>query len=243
MSLLIDEPMWALVRRLNAITTLSQEEQQLIAALPAVPLHLRAGHDVAAEGEKPDRCALVVNGWLCRYKMTGEGRRQILSFHIAGDIPDAQSLLLKTMDHSLAAITDARIAYIRHETLRQICVSHPRIGQALWRDTLIDAATYREWMLGMGRRPALQHLAHFFCEIFIRHDAIGATFDGRCDLPISQNELADALGMSLVHLNRTLLEIRKTDLVDWSRGRLTIYNLKRLEEISEFDPTYLHLAA
>lgn len=108
---LVEEPMRALVRRLNAITSLSSEEQQLILQLPAMLRHLRAGHDIASQGDKPDRCALVVSGWLCRYKVTGGGRKQILSFHIPGDIPDLQSLLLETMDHNLAAVTDVRIAY------------------------------------------------------------------------------------------------------------------------------------
>ncbi|MGO4171536.1 Crp/Fnr family transcriptional regulator [Bosea sp. TAF32] len=243
MTPLLQDPMQALVRRLNAISNLTHEEQQIILALPAMPRHLRAGFDVASEGEKPDRCALVVSGWLCRYKFTGAGRKQILSFHIPGDIPDLQSLLLRTMDHNLAAITDARIVYLQHDSLRETCFSQPKIAQALWRDTLIDAATYREWMLGMGRRPALQHMAHFLCEIFVRQNAIGATFDGRCDLPISQAEMADAFGMSLVHLNRTLREMRKTGLVDWSHGRLAVYDFKGLQKLSGFDPTYLHLAA
>jgi CRP-like cAMP-binding protein len=158
-------------------------------------------------------------------------------------MPDLQSLLLPTMDHSLAAVTEARIVYIQHPALQALCLSHPRIAHALWRDTLIDAATYREWMVGMGRRSALQQMAHFFCEIFVRQEAIGATFDARCDLPISQGEMADALGLSLVHLNRTLRDIRKTGLVDWSHGRVTIYDFTTLQQLAGFDPIYLHLAA
>ncbi|WP_244472891.1 Crp/Fnr family transcriptional regulator, partial [Methylobacterium sp. Leaf100] len=146
--------MTMLLRKLDSIATLSNEEQEAVRNLPARTRTLEPGQDIVREGDKPSQCCLVLEGWLCRYKILGEGRRQIFSFHIPGDTPDLQSLHLPVMDHSLGTVTVATVAFIPHDSVRDLTLRFPRLGAVLWRDTLIDAAIFREWMTGMGRKSA-----------------------------------------------------------------------------------------
>ena len=236
--------MHGLVRKLESIATLTDEERRSIDALPAAKRIVPAGQDIVREGERPHACAMIASGWVCRYRTNGSGARQIFSFHISGDIPDLQSLLLPVMDHSLGALTDADVAFIPHERIRDLARRFPNLGKALWRDTLVDAAIYRAWMMGMGRRSALEQMAHLFCELFARLQAIGLVDRLESgEVPISQTDMADALGMSAVHINRTLRELRARGLVGWANGRLVLKNLEEIQELAEFDPTYLHLIA
>lgn len=239
----IAPPMAALVRKLSAIFTLSDEERQMILGLPVMLRDVRPGHDIVREGDRPDKCGLVVSGWVCRYKATDEGRRQIVSLHIRGDIPDVQSLLLTEMDHSLGAITAAQIAFIAHDRLRPVTRSHPRLAEALWRETLIDASTYREWMLCLGRRSAQQRMGHLFCELNARLAAVDLADKDEYALPITQSVLGDALGLSMVHVNRSLQDLRADGLISWSQGRLKIHDRERLQIFSDFNPHYLHQLA
>ncbi|MFC4172489.1 Crp/Fnr family transcriptional regulator [Microvirga sp. GCM10011540] len=201
----------------------------------------RADQDVVREGDRPIQCCLILEGFACRYKLTEKGKRQIFAFHTPGDIPDLQSLHLKTMDHSLGTLTPCKIAFIQHEHLRELFRQHPRLAEVFWRDTLIDAAIFREWMLGIGRRSARTRLAHLLCELFMRLKVIGLAGSNSIPLPLSQAEMGDALGLSTVHINRTLQELRGEDLVAWDGGILTILNWEGLMQAGEFDTTYLHL--
>ena len=173
--------------------------------------------------------------------MLGDGRRQILSFHVPGDVPDLQSLHLHTMDHTLSALTQATVAFIPHESLRDLVAARPTIAAALWRDTLIDAAIFREWMTGLGRRDARGRIAHLFCEMYLKLQAVGLAADHRCDFPPTQTEMGDALGLSTVHVNRTLQDMRAQELISLQGRSLHILSWKGLEAAGEFDPTYLHV--
>jgi CRP-like cAMP-binding protein len=172
-----------LIRKLESIAILSNEERQAIESLPVKIHTLNARQDIVRDGDKPSQCCLILDGWVCRYKLLSEGKRQILSFHIAGAIPDLLSLHLPTMDHSLATVTKATLAFIPHESLRGLVACHPGIASLLWRDTLIDAAIFREWMTGMGRRSAFERIAHLFCEMYLKLEAVGLAGDYRCPLP------------------------------------------------------------
>ena len=233
--------MTMLLRKLESIATLSEEERGAIHSLPARTRTLGPGQDVVREGDKPSQCCLMLNGWTCRYKILGEGRRQIFSFHIPGDIPDLQSLHLHTMDHSLGTMTDATVAFIPHDSIRELTLRFPRLGALLWRDTLIDAAIFREWMAGMGRKTAFGRIAHLFCEMYMKLEAVGLAGDNHCPLPITQGELGDALGLSNVHVNRVLQEMRGQGLITLRSSTLVLHAWDELTRTSEFDPTYLHL--
>ena len=230
-----------LIRKLESIATLSQEERHAIASLPVRIQALEARQDIVRDGDKPSHCCLILDGWASRYKLLSQGKRQILSFHIAGDIPDLQSLHVPTMDHSLATVTKATVAFIPHESLRELAACHPNIGALLWRDTLIDAGIFREWMTSIGRRSAFERIAHLFCEMYVKLQAVGLGGEYRCPMPITQIDLADALGLTSVHVNRVLQEMRGRTLVTLRSRTLVIEAWDELLRASEFDPTYLHL--
>jgi CRP-like cAMP-binding protein len=163
-----------------------------------------------------------------------------MSFHIAGEIPDLQSLHLRTMDHSLGTLTLCKLAFIAHQSLYSLLERHPRLTGVFWRETLIDAAIFREWMLNIGRRDAEARLAHLLCELFLRHKAVGLVQDHSIEFPITQGELGDATGLSVVHVNRMLQELRGQRLLTLEDRVLTVLDWPGLKQVAGFDPLYLH---
>jgi CRP-like cAMP-binding protein len=230
----------ALVRKLETIVDLSSEEREALRALPIMPRDLGADQDLVREGDRPSHSCVLIEGFLCRYKLAGEGRRQILAFHIPGEMPDVQSLYLKTMDHNMAAVIPSKVGLVQHGDLYRLFAEFPRLAGAFWRETLVDAAIFREWMVGMGRRRAPSRIAHFFCEMYARLDAIGMAQNWTVPLPITQEELGDSLGLSSVHTNRALQELRGEGLITFERGKLRVDNWPGLVAAGEFDPIYLH---
>jgi CRP-like cAMP-binding protein len=230
-----------LVRKLESVVTLTSEERAALHALPMAVRELDAGQDIAREGDRPSQSCLVLDGMAFRYKVLGDGRRQIFSFHIAGDVPDLQSLHVERMDHSLAAVSPCRVGLIQHRTLYDLHDRWPRLAGAFWRDTLIDAAIFREWMVGMGRRRAPVRIAHLLCELYVKFDALGMVEGNSVPLPITQETIADSLGLSPVHVNRALKVLRAKNLFTFERRTLTIQKWKELARFAEFDPAYLHL--
>ncbi len=231
-----------LIRKLESIRPLSDAEKQCLFNLPLSIEQVGPDQDIVREGDRPTHCCLVVEGFTCRYKFTEEGKRQIFSFHTPGDIPDLQSLHLQVMDHNLKTLTPCKVTFISHESIEALTQECPRVGAVMWRDTLIDAAIFREWMLGIGRRSAYTRIAHLLCEVFIRLRAVGLANGFECEFPITQNEIGDALGLSTVHVNRSLQELRANGLMDLRRSTLTILDWEGFKKAGEFDPTYLHLA-
>ncbi|WP_336489849.1 Crp/Fnr family transcriptional regulator [Methylobacterium nigriterrae] len=236
-----DHGLTMLLRKLDSIGRLTAEEQQAIESLPVKTRVLGPGQDIVQEGDRPSQSGLVLNGWACRYKMLSMGRRQILSLHIAGDIPDLESLHAGMMDHSIGALTQATVAFIPHESLRELIAHFPGVAALFWRDLLIAAATYRAWLTGVGRRPAYERMAHLFCELYVRQQAVGLGSEHRCPFPITQIDLGDALGLSNVHVNRVLQDMRGSGLISLRGGELVIEQWQRLAGAAEFDPAYLHL--
>jgi CRP-like cAMP-binding protein len=230
-----------LIRKLDSIDKLSHTERSALQNLPVKIRSIEARHDILHEGDEASQCCFVIEGWVCRYRMLSEGRRQILSFHIAGDFPDLQSLHMAVMDYSLATLTNAVVALIPHESLKELSERFAGICTRLWRITLLDAAIGREWMLGMGRRPAYERMAHLFCELHLKLQAVGLAEGGRCPLPITQGDLADALGLTSVHVNRVLRDMRSQGLVTLRSRTLTIESWDELLRVCEFNPTYLRL--
>ena len=231
----------SLIRKLESIFTLTDDERQALENLPMQVVALKAKQDVVREGDRPSRCCLILSGFACTYKMTGDGKRQILGFNIAGDIPDLQGLHLRVLDYSLVTLTQCRVGFITHEALHDICERYPRIAAAFWRETLIDAAIFREWVLNVGRREASQRIAHVLCEMMVRMQAVGLS-DGRTfDLPITQAEFADALGISTVHANRVFQALRADGLIETKGTQVNIPDWEKLKRAGDFASTYLHL--
>jgi CRP-like cAMP-binding protein len=230
-----------LIRKLESIAPLSDAEKSAISALPITVRDLRADQDILRDQDRPSQCCAILEGFACRYKVLPGGRRQIVSFHIPGDIPDLQSLHLEIMDHSLGTVVASKVAFIPHEAVRSFLRAHPRIADVFWRDTLIDAAVFREWVVNVGRREAYGRISHLLCEVYVRLKAVGLANGQAFEMPLTQAELGDATGMSTVHVNRTLQELRKDELITTPKnGRVVIEDWAGLQAAGEFDPTYLH---
>jgi CRP-like cAMP-binding protein len=230
-----------MIRKLESIFTLSDDERQTLENLPMQVAALKDHQDIVREGDRPSRSCLILSGFACVYKMTAQGKRQIVSFAIAGDIPDLHSVHLKVLDNSISTISQCRVGFITHEDLREICTRYPRLAAAFWRETLIDASIFREWVMNVGQREGLSRIAHVLCELIVRLKAVDLVEDHVCDLPITQGEFADALGFTPVHVNRVLQQMRAEGLIETKGTRLKIPDWNKLKEVGEFDPTYLHL--
>jgi CRP-like cAMP-binding protein len=233
-------PTETLIRKLRSDTHLSDEDAAEIRALPVHVRHLPADTPIVREGDRPNLCCLIVKGFTARSKVIDTGRRQILAFHIPGDIPDLQSLFLKTIDHDLVTISDATLAFIDHADLSRLIDSRPALARALWRETLIDAAVFREWIVNMGVRDAASRLAHLMAELRQRLLAVGLVADEEFQFPVTQAELADALGLSTVHVNRVLQAFRAQGVLDIRKNLVTLVDVEKVIAVSGFDSTYLH---
>jgi CRP-like cAMP-binding protein len=182
----------------------------------------------------------VVSGIVGSYHLLEDGRRQYLSFHIAGDLPDAQTLLIEAMDHGLCTIGPATIAFIPHGELIRSFRHHPAFGLAIWRETLIDGAIFREAITNIGARSMVARMAHLFCELFYRAQQAALNNGTEWDFPVSRVQLGEALGMSIATVDRTLQEIRTSKAMDFRDGKLTIRNWTRLARMGDFNSRYLH---
>jgi CRP-like cAMP-binding protein len=230
-----------LIRKIESIFPLTDEERQALETLPMQLAVIKDDQDIVREGDRPSRSCLILSGFTATYKITAGGKRQIVTFGIAGDIPDLQSLHLKVLDISISTLTQCQVGFIPHEDLHDLCTRYPRVAAAFWRETLIEGAIFREWVTNVGRREAYNRLAHVLCEMLVRLRAVGLVDGHSCDLPITQGEFADALGITTVHINRVLQQMRADGLIELKGDRLNIPDWDRLKEVGEFDPTYLHL--
>jgi CRP-like cAMP-binding protein len=233
----------ALVTKLERRDQLSAEERRVLEGAVARVRDVKADEDIVREGDEPSESSVMLEGFSARYKILSNGRRQITALHVLGDFVDLHSFLLGKMDHGVVALTPCRVGVVPHEELRAITERYPHLTRLLWLSTLIDGAIHREWLVAMGRRSALGHTAHLICELFLRLQAVGQVDGTTMQLPITQAELGDTLGISTVHVNRVVQELRNQGLITWRGEKLTIDDWDALRNAAEFDPTYLHLNA
>ncbi len=229
-----------LIKKLNALGGLSLEEEKALLGIIGPRRTVNAGADIVADGSSPSASTVLLDGFGCRYKLLREGRRQILAFQIPGDIVDISSYVVPRMDHAVGAITRCTVAPIPHAEIRKITERFPNLTHLLWRDSLIDASIVRTWLTGLGRRTAVSRMAHLLCELHHRLKAVGLVTEARFQLPVTQGDIADALGLSAVHVNRTLKKLRAQRLVSIAGQSVTITDGDGLGTIAGFDPTYLH---
>ncbi len=220
--------------------TLNEDEKRALEQAIGRTKVADAGADIVEQGSKPTESCLVLSGFCARYKILNDGVRQITAIHIPGDFVDLHSFLLKRMDHGVVALTACSIALVPHEQLQRITDDYPRLTRQLWLLTLIDAAMHREWFT-TARLPAIAQLAHLMCEIYLRLRAVKLTDGLRFQLPMTQAQASDALGMSPVHLNRVLQELRASGLVTWTGQTVSLRDWNALARIAQFDATYLNL--
>jgi CRP-like cAMP-binding protein len=230
-----------LVRKLKEHSTLNGSDVAAIRQLSSTERVLTAGEDIVRQGDRPKVSVVVLQGMVARYHALQGGGRQYLSLHIAGDMPEAQSLFLERMDHAVCAMDEVVVALIPHKALLRLVDERPVVGFALWRETLIDAAIFRQAITNNGARPLPARLAHFFCEQFYRARAIGLTNADACRLPLTQTEIGETVGASLPSITRGLQALRQSKAMELSGGELHVLDWKRLAELGEFDPSYLHL--
>lgn len=200
-----------------------------------------AGRTIVRAGEELNYSTLLLDGLIGRYKDLKNGQRQITHVHVAGDFADLHGFTLKRLDHSLLALTPCTIARASHAKLREITETLPHLTRIMWFSTNVDAAIHREWEVSLGRRSAIQRAAHFFCELHVRLGAVGLAEEDGYRLAISQAELAECLGLTPVHVNRVLRELRERSLMEFRNGRVAFQDLPGLKRLAEFDPGYLYL--
>jgi CRP-like cAMP-binding protein len=237
------EPLAALTRKLNRFATLSEDD---VAQLGNLPMQLESVpklRQLVIEGQSPDRCCLLVEGFAARFKETSWGMRQIVSFHLPGDLLDIQHLLLATADHTVETITPAKVAWIPKGELGRTAWERPSVGKALWRDCLVDASIFREWVLNVGRRDAKSRVAHMLCEFVARCEAVGVGSREAFDFPMTQQQIADASGLTPIHVNRVLRVLDSEGSILRNRSRFSILDWDRLCSVADFEPAYLHAAA
>ncbi|WP_372423064.1 Crp/Fnr family transcriptional regulator [Salinarimonas chemoclinalis] len=231
-----------IVRRLSAYVALTDEDARLVEELCRERIR-RVGprEDVLREGERPHALYVVLDGWAARYKSLEDGRRQVLSFVLPGDLCEQHVLLMPRADHSLGAITSVTVAEIPGARVAAIAAASPRLSTALAWSDLCAQTLQREWTVNLGQRSALERMAHLICELFHRLRAVGLTHGLSYELPATQAMLADATGISAVHVNRTLQELRAAELITLRGRHMTIHDLEALEAAGLFSPAYLHL--
>lgn len=230
-----------LVRKLSRFLPLSPDEADSLKSICSDVKCYGRGDVVVEEGSSPTESCVLLSGMAFRFRVLADGGRQIMALHVAGDFVDLHSFVLRPMDHGVAAASPAEVAHVPHTRIARLLDDHPRLAQALMWDLALDAATFREWMVGLGRRQAYERLAHLFCELYYRMEMAGLVRQRGFELPLSQPDLADIAGLSSVHVNRSLQSLRRDGLIVLERGELVIPDIKALSRVAEFDPAYLHL--
>ena len=238
-----NDPFDTVIAKLERLAALSDGDRAAIRALPLRIAKAAPGHHLVREGDHPTDCCILLRGYACRSKLTKEGARQIVSFHLVGDFLDVQHLMLPRADHSVTTVTEATIAWVPADRIRALLAAHPAINEALWRDTLIDASIFREWVVNVGRRDAKTRLAHMLCEFAARREAAGLGSVTRFELPMTQEEIADATGMTAIHVNRMLHALADDGVIARSKRHVHITDWDGMRALAGFDPAYLHLAA
>ena len=230
-----------LQKKMSHRTVLSDAEMAILSESLGTPLIVEAGKIFIQEGVALDRSVLLLDGFACRQKELSDGERQIAALHIPGDFVDLHGFTLKRLDHSIQAITACTLVSVSHDRLREITETQPKLTRALWFSTTLDASIHRQWELSLGKRSATQRTAHLFCEMRARLAVVGLATETEFAFPLMQLHLADCLGMTAVHTNRVLRQLREMKLVSFQFRRVRIPDLKALEAYCEFDSSYLYL--
>jgi CRP-like cAMP-binding protein len=229
-----------MVRKLERRARLGDDDR---AALLALPHHVRraaAGAHIIRDGDKPDTCCLLLSGFAFRHKITGEGGRQVLSLHLAGDFVDLQNSLLEVADHNVQMLTDGDVAFVPRDAIKELALSRSAIGVAMWVDTLVDSSIFREWVVNVGRRDARTRVCHILCEFSLRLEEAGLAQNHRYELPMTQEQLADAVGLTSVHVNRVLRQLGEEGLISRRKRSIVIEDWDRIRDVGDFNERYLH---
>ena len=229
-----------LFKRWTRRVPLSSEDLDALEGLPWTRKQFQRGAYMAREGEPTTICTVLLQGLAFRQKILSDGSRQIISFHIPGEFLDIQNCLLEVADHNVQSLTRSLVGVVPKDALLAVMNARPGVRRAVWLDSLLDASVFREWVVNVGRRDATQRIAHLLCELSLRLKAAGLEEGPTFDFPITQEQLADATGLTSVHTNRTLQRLRKDGLIALSTSKLTILDWDALAEAGDFSERYLH---
>ncbi len=229
-----------LVAKLSAPVELSAEDREAAHSICRNLREVHARRDIISEGDSPKFVHVILEGWAARYKVVPDGSRQIMAILLPGDFCDLNVTILGEMDHGITALTRVRLAQVPHQIMEDLPVDRPQLGRAMWWATLVDEATLRAWIVNLGRRDAAERIAHLFCELHARLQLVGLAEEDHFSLPLTQEVLADALGLTSVHINRVLQRLRSEGLIELGGGDLRILDLAALRKMAGFDPSYLH---
>jgi CRP-like cAMP-binding protein len=231
-----------LANKLRSFAELSDQEQSALARSTAQRIRNLAAHTpIIEQDEKPSAFYVIQEGWACGYKLQPNGRRQIVGFFLPGDVCYLNMFILGSMDHSIGTITPVVLSEITQRGLEDMTAASPRLAQALQWDSLVNGAIQREWTVNVAQRAALERVAHLICELFLRLQRAGLTNDDSCEFPLTQTDIADALGLTGIHVNRMLQQLRSLQLIVLKERTLTIPSLGALERVAGFNPSYLQL--
>jgi CRP-like cAMP-binding protein len=226
---------------LELIVELAEADRQAILALPHRTRLVEASTYLTREGDLPTVCGVLGSGFAYRQKLTGDGVRQIVALHIPGDALDLQHLFLDVADHSVQMLTRGEVAFVARKDLQDIVDRRPAVRHAVMNSVLVEASIFREWVLNVGRRDARTRLAHLLCEFAIRMEAQGLKDGDGFELPITQEQLADAVGLTPVHVNRTLKSLEADGLITRNKRNIVFPSWQRMRDVGDFNPRYLHL--
>ena len=230
-----------LLRKLRQRDDIPPDEEEALRSIVGPPRFYAARKILIAENEPLERSALLADGLLGRFKDMRDGQQQISEIHVAGDFADLHSFTLKRLDHGIIALTDSMVSWVTHASLREVIEQFPHLGRMLWFVTNLDAAIHRAWTVSLGRRDAVERLAHLLCELQVRLEIVGLADPTGYPLALTQSDLANCLGLTSVHVNRVLRDLRERGLVTFRGGHVTIANPAGLRELAEFSPDYLFL--
>lgn len=229
-----------MVRRLERRSPLGEAGREALLSLPHSIRKLSAAAHIIRDGDRPDNVCLLLAGFAHRHKLTGEGGRQIISIHMASEFLDLQNGLLSVADHGVQTLTEVEAAFIPRRAVEELMLGHAAVGRALWIDTLIDASIFREWVVNVGRRDSRARVAHLLCEFSLRLEAAGLASNHHYELPMTQEQLADAVGLTSVHVNRVLKQLGEEGLIIRDRRTISIEDWQRLRQAGDFTDRYLH---
>jgi len=230
-----------MVRKLSLWYALDAKDIIALLALPHVVRSLKAGQFVAWDGDTPQHSCLLISGFAIRHKIAGNGARQILSVHMRGDLVDLHNAVLRVADHSIQMLTAGDVAMIPFEAIRDIAVERPNVAAALWYETLVDGSIFREWIVNVGRRDARTRIAHLLCELALRQEIAGLGDRLVYQMPMTQEQLSDAVGLTPVHVNRMLMGLGKDGLIRRDHRSITVMDWAALAKAGDFEPRYLHV--
>jgi CRP-like cAMP-binding protein len=231
-----------LTMKLEQFTAFEPEERQQLDQLLTYPTKTwKRGETIIGEGEKVTHIHLVLTGLAARSKTLADGSRQFMALLIPGDLCDVEVFVLESMDHDIVALSDTTCVLIPSDLMREMLTRGSNLTMAMWWSTMTDSAILREWIVDHGSRDATERLAHLFYEMLIRYRIVGETTDDAFPFPMTQEELADATGMTPVHVNRVLQQLRSEGLIDLRGRSLTILDPDRLKQVAKYDVNYLHL--